>query len=76
MLETVIKKDKNNNTIFSLNTSYEPYNYNEEGKMYLSFHTTKSVSAILSQKELDILINRLVEARNFLEEKNKQKNIK
>ncbi len=76
MLKTVIKKDKNNSTILSLSTSYEPFNYNEEGKMYLSFHTTKSVNAILNKKELDILINRLVEARNFLEEKNKQKNIK
>lgn len=74
MEETTIKKDKNNNKVFSLITSYEPFNYNEEGKMYLSFHTTKSVATMLSVEELDILINKLIDARNFLNEKNKQKN--
>lgn len=76
MLETIIKKDKNNKKIFSLYASYNPFNYNEEGEMYFSFHTTKSVSTILNEKELDILINRLIEARKFLKEKNKEKNIK
>lgn len=75
MLEKVIKKSNGEN-VFSIYKSYEPFNYDEEGKMYISFHTTKSVSTLLNEKELNALITELTEARNFLAEKNKEKNIK
>ena len=70
MLEKEIRKD-----YLSLITSLSKFNYNEENKMYIAFHSTKSVSALLNEKELEILINELQQAKEILHESNKNKKI-
>lgn len=73
MLEKVIKKDQNGEKVLSLYTSYTSMNYNEEDKYYISFHDSKSVSALLSEKELTKLIDILTECREILKERNNAK---
>lgn len=73
MLEKVIKKDPNGEKVLSLYTSYTSMNYDEEDKYYISFHDSKSVSALLSAEELTKLIDILTECREILKERNKAK---
>lgn len=71
MLEKVIKKNH-----LSIKRSLAKFNYDEPDKMYVAFHTTKSVNAMLDEEELEILINELQEAKKVLQESNNKKNLK
>lgn len=77
MLEKFIKKDQ-----FSIYRSLAKMNYDESSKMYISFQmhissrSIQKTDVLLSEKELDILINELQEAKKVLQESNKNKNLK
>lgn len=76
MKTTIKKHKKTNEDVFTVSTSIENMNYDEESLAFLSFHTTRNISVLLNEKELEKLIEKLTETKNFLNEKNKIKNIK